>query len=496
MGFHMNNNDLKLILNTNLSLLVIETWDELRTLELLKDLFQSAKVPAWQWTHTDGLEPLGFGLELAHPEQYADAEVALHYMKQYRTEGAFVLCDIHPFLDTPKIVRLVKDIALNRGAAAHKLILVSHRIKLPEELSRYAASVSLSMPNEEEILAIIRDQARIWADKNRKTRIRTDHASLQKLVANLKGLPHQDVRRLAYGAIADDGAITEADLPEITKAKFQLMDMEGVLHFEYCTAHMGDVAGLYSLKKWLKDRQHALSNNGTTPLDPPKGVLLFGVQGGGKSLAAKAIAGVWGLPLLRLDMAALFNKFVGETERNLREALKLADLMSPCVLWLDEIEKGLATGNEDGGTPKRLLGTLLTWMAERKSSVFMVATSNDISQLPPELMRKGRFDEIFFVDLPDHQTRNCIFDIHLSKRDLDPNGFNMDALAQCTEGFTGAEIEQAVVSATYTAAARNEPVTTLLVQRAVQQTQPLSVVMAEKIAQLRAWAADRAVRAN
>ncbi|SMF01999.1 AAA+-type ATPase, SpoVK/Ycf46/Vps4 family [Alteromonadaceae bacterium Bs31] len=494
-GRWMNNNDLKLILNTNLALIVIETWDETRTLDLLQDLFQCASMPAWRWTHTEGLFPLGFGLELANPEQYAEAEIVLGYIKKYRKPGAFVLCDMHPFMESAKVIRLIKDIALDFENSQHKLVFVSHRLNLPAELSRFAASVSLSMPSEDEIMGIIREQAREWADKHRKSRIKTDSATLHSLVKNLKGLTHQDVRRLAYGAIADDGAITEADLPEVTKAKFELMHMDGVLHFEFSTAHMSDVAGLHNLKKWLEDRRQAMSSNHGS-LDPPKGVLLFGVQGGGKSLAAKAIAGVWRLPLLRLDMAALFNKYVGETERNLREALKLADLMSPCVLWLDEIEKGLASGGEDSGTPKRLLGTLLTWMSERKSTVFMVATSNDISQLPPELMRKGRFDEIFFVDLPCHDTRHAIFRIHLSKRDLEPEHFNIDALAQLSEGFTGAEIEQAVVSATYAAAARELDVSDQLLQAAIQQTQPLSVVMAERIAQLRAWASDRAVRAN
>ncbi len=491
----MNNNDLKLILNTNLALIVIETWDESRTLDLLQDLFRSASLPSWRWTHTDGLFPLGFGLELANPEQYGDPEVALEYIKKYRKPGAFVLCDMHPFLDSAKVVRLIKDIALSYDNSEHKLVFISHRLNLPSELSRYAASVSLSMPSEDEIMGIIREQAREWADKHRKRRIKTDNATLNTLVNNLKGLSHQDVSRLAHGAIADDGAITEADLPEVTKAKFELMNMDGVLHFEYSTALMGDVAGLYNLKKWLEDRRQAITSSKGS-LDPPKGVLLFGVQGGGKSLAAKAIAGVWKLPLLRLDMAALFNKYVGETERNLREALKLADLMSPCVLWLDEIEKGLASGGEDSGTPKRLLGTLLTWMSERKSTVFMVATSNDISQLPPELMRKGRFDEIFFVDLPCHETRHVIFRIHLRKRSLEPNQFNIDALAQISDGFTGAEIEQAVVSATYAAAARDLEVSDKLLQGAIQQTQPLSVVMAEQIAQLRQWATERAVHAN
>lgn len=491
----MNNNDLRLILKTNISLIVVETYDEQRAIELMKSQFRHANIPAMRWSVSEGIGPLGFGVEPKEDENYSDPEKLLQFIKKQPT-SAFILCDFHPFLDEPKIVRHLKDIALGYKSNPHKIVLLSYRLKLPPELTRFAVSVSLSMPNDEEILNIIREEAKKWASKNGKHKIRTDNATLQKLVNNLRGLPHQDVRRLAHGAITDDGAITEADLPEITRAKFELMDMDGVLHFEYSTEHLKSVAGLFSLKKWLEDRRHAMQKDGDSQLDPPKGVLLFGVQGGGKSLAAKAIAGVWGMPLLRLDMGALYNKYVGETEKNLREALKLADLMSPCILWMDEIEKGMSTEGSDNATSKRLLGSLLTWMSERNSQVFVVATSNDISQLPPELMRKGRFDEIFFVDLPDLKMRSAIFLIHLQKRGLDPEHYDIGTLAEATEGFTGAEIEQAIVSATYAAAARNTNVNTDRIMDAICKTQPLSVVMAENITKLRQWASERAVYAN
>ncbi len=493
----MDNNDLKLILNSNVAIIVIETWDELRALAMLQSLFKQNSKPAWRWSISEGLDPLGFGIKPSDEQACKKPADVLRHIKNHRPASAFVLCDFHPFFDEALNVRLLKEIALNYRFCEHKVVLISHQLKLPAELTRYAASVTLSMPSDEEIMTIIRDEARQWAKRNHQSRIKTDNVTLDKLVNNLKGLPHQDVRRLAHGAIADDGAITEEDLPELTRAKFELMDMEGVLHFEYSTAHLGDVAGLNNLKDWLEDRRHAIKQeSGNITLDPPKGVLLFGVQGGGKSLAAKAIAGVWGLPLLRLDMASLFNKYVGETERNLREALKLADIMSPCVLWMDEIEKGMAQGDSDSGTPQRLLGTLLTWMSERKTSVFMVATSNDISKLPPELMRKGRFDEIFFVDLPDAQTRKRIFEIHLNKRACDADDFDTAWLAQESEGFTGAEIEQAVVSALYASVAQQEGMSTAKIFEALQKTQPLSIVMAEKMAQLQMWAKNRAVRAN
>lgn len=493
----MNNNDLSLILKGNVPIIVLETHDEHMALQWLSGYVGQADGTGWKWTHTDGLGPLGYGIELLNADELCDPKVALAHVKKQFGKQLFVFCDLHPFLDEPKIVRYLKDIALTARSKEQKLVLLSHAISLPPELVRFSARVSLSLPSDDEILSLIREEARAWSHKHKAGRIRTDNVTMQKLVSNLQGLPHHDVRRLAHAAIADDGAITEEDLPKLTKAKFELMNMEGVLHFEYSTEHLKNVAGLPHLKAWLDDRKSVMLKEGVdqSRLDPPKGVLLFGVQGGGKSLAAKSIAGVWGLPLLRLDMAALFNKYIGETEKNLREALKLADLMSPCVLWMDEVEKGLAQEGSDNAIGKRLLGTLLTWMAERKSQVFIVATSNDISQLPPELMRKGRFDEIFFIDLPNLEIRMAIFRIHLKKRDIDPAAFNLQYLAEIADGFTGAEIEQAIVSATYSAAAAQEIVAQDLIERAIQKTQPLSVVMSERMGELRAWAKDRAVYA-
>ncbi len=494
----MDSNDLRILLQSKISLLVMETYDESRALSLLQSHLKGATSGCWRWSATDGLRSLGFGLELEGASKHEEPEAVLKHIKASRPAAAYVLCDLHPYLDEPKIVRLIKDIVLPGQGVGHKLILLSHRLTLPPELSRYAASLKLSLPTEDEILSLIRQEAKLWSERNGGQRIQTDNVTLKKLVNNLKGLPHQDVRRLVHGAVVDDGAITECDLPEVTRAKFELMDMQGILHYEYSLAHLNDVAGLEKLKTWLSERRQAFlqSEQDERKLDLPKGVLLFGVQGGGKSLAAKAIAGIWGLPLLRLDMAGLFNKYVGETERNLREALKLADVMAPCVLWIDELEKGLAQGDAENGIAKRLLGTFLTWMSERKSAVFIVATSNNISQLPPELVRKGRFDEIFFVDLPDALSRRAIFHIHLTRRAFNPADFNLALLTGLSSGFTGAEIEQVVVAAVYAAAAEGAPLSTAQLERAISRTQPLSVVMAEQIAELRAWAAERAVFAN
>jgi len=275
------------------------------------------------------------------------------------------------------------------------------------------------------------------------------------------------------------------------------MDLDGVLSFEYRTEQFASVAGMQRLRAWLEQRREAAVAQGEAgALDRPKGVLLLGVQGAGKSLTARAVAGAWGLPLLRLDMGALYNKYIGETERNLRESLRSAELMAPCVLWLDEIEKGVGGTDTDEGVSRRLLGSLLTWMAEQRDGVFVVATANDVSALPPELLRKGRFDELFFVDLPDEATRAEIFRIHLRRRGIDPEGIDVGTLAGMSEGFSGAEIEQVVVSARYRAAAEQAPLASAHLLTEIRATVPLAVTMAERIEALRAWAEGRTVPAN
>jgi SpoVK/Ycf46/Vps4 family AAA+-type ATPase len=306
-----------------------------------------------------------------------------------------------------------------------------------------------------------------------------------------------DARRLAIKAINDEGAISESNIPEVMRAKYELLGRDGLLSFEYDTAQFTDVGGMERLKNWLEVRKHFFLGDDES-LDPPKGMLLLGVQGCGKSLAAKAAAGILGVPLLRLDFGVLYNKYYGETERNLRKALDTAELMSPCVLWMDEIEKGVAAGNadDDGGLSRRVMGELLTWMSEKKQPVFLVATANDIVRLPPELVRKGRFDEIFFVDLPSDPHRREIVLIHLKKRGLDPGQFDLGAVIKATEGFSGSEIEQAIVSAMYTAHAQGREVSQDDLLAEIKQTRPLSVVMSEKVEALREWAADRTVRCD
>ncbi len=486
--------DLGLVIAAGVSIIVLESYDEPRAIDLLMRVARQRDTALYQWTVTDGLKRAGFGLQVEEPNKYGEPGALLDQLKKRAEPGIYALCDFHPWIgeDDPTHIRQLKDIALRNTTGAVTVVLISHRIKLPEELARLTARFEVSLPNKEQILKVVQEEAKSWAKYNSNIRVKTDNTTLKQLVSGLRGLTHGEVRRLARSAIVDDGAITDADLPEINEAKFRLMDMEGVLTFDYSGEQLSNIGGMDNLKDWLGKRQAVFAGD-VEGLDPPKGILLLGVQGGGKSLAAKAIAGAWSVPLLKLDMGALYNKFYGETERNLRESLRLAEKMSPCVLWLDEIEKGLGADSEDSGTAGRVLGTLLTWMAERKEGVFMVATSNDISRLPPELVRKGRFDELFFVDLPDSEARHKILSIHLANRELNAEQFSLPELVAATEGFSGAEIEQAVVASLYSALARDTEVTTELLLEEIFSTSPLSIVMGEHINQLRDWAQQRNV---
>jgi hypothetical protein len=487
--------DLELLLRSSIPIVVIESHEEPRVVELMRTLRLEPPRAMFHWTITRGLLRLAEGYQAqAHAREPREA---LSQIKMTRAPGIYVLSDFHPYLGDPVHVRLIKDIALNHTEVPHTLVLLSHAVELPPELEAHAARFELSMPDRDALQALVVAEAKAWAARNPGRHVRTSEETLGRLVDNLLGMPRPDARRLARRAIEDDGAISSDDLPDVMRAKFELLGRDGVLGFEHDTARFAEVGGLSSLKGWLAQREPVFSGALARPgLDVPKGVLLLGVQGCGKSLAAKAVAGAWNVPLLRLDFGTLYNKYYGETERNLRDSLRQAELMAPCVLWIDEIEKGVSTDSSDSGTSRRILGTLLTWMAENRQRVFIVATANDIESLPPELLRKGRLDEIFFVDLPDAGTRRVIAEIHLRKRDIDAERIDLDAVVDACEGFSGAEIEQAVVAALYAAHAGTRQLDTGVLVDEMRRTRPLSVVMAERIAWLRAWAAERTVPAN
>ena len=484
--------DLELVLKSNTPIIVIESLEEVRLVRLFGRLGFKLDHPLFKWSVTEGLSRLD--VDYGAQKLTADPDEVLKHIKALSRPGYFLMLDFHPFLENPMHIRLIKEIAQGYDLAPRTLVFLSHAFDIPPEIRHLTARFDLQLPDRGGIRRLIREEVHRWQTRSRKT-IKADPSAIEHLANNLGGVTLTDARRLIRNAIEDDGAITLEDIPEMAKIKYGLIGQEGVISFEYDTARFSDVAGLEKLKEWLS-RRHGAFNGKSGSLDIPKGIMLLGIQGAGKSLAAKAVAGTLGVPLLRLDFGALYEKFYGETEKNLRQALAIADSMAPCVLWIDEIEKGIAPSNSDDGLARRVLGSLLTWMAERQSRVFMVATANDIHRLPPELIRKGRLDEIFFVDLPDRTIREEIFRIHLRKRNLAPSGFDIAALADTSEGFTGAEIEQAIVSALYTAFAQNESLDDAHLQRELAETRPLSVVMSEQIAGLRAWAEERTVSAD
>ena len=486
--------DLKLMLGAQTPVILVESLEEMRILQFLVRISSGLPLPFYKWTVTEGISRLD--ADYGHQTGTDNPQLALQHIKTTDTPGYFVLLDFHPFLDDPLHVRLIKEIALNFDNINKYLVFISYSLEMPRELRHLCARFSIQLPTRSAIKNLIKEEALRWKTRHGKNlKIQTNVPILEKLASNLSGVTTTDARRLIRVAIENDGAITTSDLPEVMKAKYQLMSSQGVISFEYDTARFSDVAGLDNLKTWLRQRAPILAQQ-KADLDQPKGIMLLGVQGCGKSLAAKAVAGLFDIPLLRLDFSSLYNKFHGETERNLREALSTAEVMAPCVLWMDEIEKGLSTSDNDDGVSRRVLGSLLTWMAERKSSVFVVATSNDITRLPPELVRKGRMDEIFFVDLPDEATRQEIFRIHLAMRDEVAENFDLPLLASSSEGFSGAEIEQAVVSSLYSSQSDQDELSTRHLLDELALTRPLSIVMAEYIAQLRHWAQDRTVPAN
>ena len=485
--------DLTALIRANTPLIVIETRDEERVVELFRQALMQVWRALHRWTITEGLRRMDLDREDA-AEGPPDASAVLHAIRQADQRGIYLLLDFHPYLDNPLFVRAIKDIAQEYRRCARTLVLISHEVKLPQELEHLAARFSLKMPSENERQAIVMKMAREWA-QGAGGMPRVDVKVVEKLVDNLAGLALHDVERLTHQAIFNDGALTEDDIRPLLAAKYQLLNRGGTLSFEPDTARFAEIGGLRNLRRWILQRKAAF--DGTAPdLDAPKGVLLLGVQGCGKSLAARAAAGVLGVPLVRLDFGALYSKWHGESEKNLRESLTSAEALAPCVLWLDEMEKALSSGDNDGGTSRRVLGAFLTWLSEQRSRVFIVATANDITALPPELVRKGRFDEIFFVDLPTPLARFEILGIHTKKRAVTISEQDLKALAARSEGFSGAELEQAVVSALYSAHAAKQPVSATHIAAELEATRPLSVVMAEKIAELRDWAAERTVPAD
>ncbi|MBC7834991.1 MAG: AAA family ATPase [Phycisphaerales bacterium] len=487
------------------SILVV-THEEAEALDLIRTAAINTSKSLRMWSIVRGLSEglLAGGISYPNTENPA---AALYQASLESDPQIIVMLDLIPHLADERTMRSWREAVAWFASPAEsggpakpgQIILIDHSASIPPVVASHSVRFEIALPDEPELEQIVRDSLR-RAHRERPIEADIRKSALKTVVRNLRGLPRRQVERLVYEAVCDDRKFNEKDVERLLMRKRELLHADGLLEFVEAPTSIDQVGGLGRLKAWLKQREAGMSDEAAAfGITPPRGVLLLGVQGAGKSLCAKAVATAWQRPLLRMDVGALYDRYIGESERRLRGALQQAEAMSPVILWIDEIEKAFASAasrSTDGGLSQRMFGTLLTWMQEHRSPVFLVATANDIEALPPELLRKGRFDEIFFVDLPSPEARRAIFNIHLKKRQRDPGMFDLDSLVAASDGYSGAEIEQAIISAMHEAFSDHRELSTASLVSAVKLSPPLSVTMAERITALREWAVGRCVPAE
>ncbi len=476
----------------------IVTHEERYALEILRKTADKFKRDLWVWSIADGVRDgaIDGGPCIAD----TDAPVAgLLNLSQARPGSICVTLDLADHLKNAKTLRILRDLVDNFHKTGITIVMIDSTAHLPDVIKTYARPFELSYPDEQELLQIIKATLQ-RLHRKKPIEVGITQKGLDTIVRNLRGLTRRQAVRVISDAVALDQTFNDDDINVIIANKRRMIQQNGLLEYIQTPLDLDEIGGMHHLKKWLNHRKDVFSPEAKAfGIVPPKGVLMLGVQGAGKSLCAKAIATAWQQPLLRLDPSTLYASYIGESEKNLREALRQTEMMAPVILWIDEIEKAFASAasrSADGGLSQRMFGTLLTWLQEHQQPVFVVATANDIEALPPELLRKGRFDEIFFVDLPPEEVRKEIFAIHLRKRGRDPARFDLDALARASQDYSGAEIEQAVIAALHDAYTEKTDLNTARIVAAVQGSPPLSATMAEKVSALRHWAQGRCVIAE
>jgi AAA+ superfamily predicted ATPase len=479
--------------------IAIATAEEDYALRIIRDTAIERGLEMWLWSITTGvrdalIDNAAITADTEHP-----AAALFHVWRDRTNRGIFVMLDVAGHLKDERTLRMLRETIARLESRHSSIVLIDQRDDLPNSVASIATRFELSLPADAEIDTLVRDTLR-EINQEARLNVAMTRKGLNTAVKTLRGLTRKQVRQVVIDAVAEDLRFDDADIQPMLAAKRQLLGGPGLLEYVQAPTSLEEIGGLRCLKAWLKRRQNAMSEEACAfGLPAPRGILMLGVQGAGKSLSAKAVATAWQRPLLRMDVGALYDKFIGESERQLREVLKQAERMAPVVLWIDEIEKAFASAaaqSTDGGLSKRMFGSLLTWMQERTEPVFLIATANDIEALPPELLRKGRFDEIFFVDLPEADARRQIFAIHLKKRNRDPGRFDLDALVNASHGFSGAEIEQGIIAALHDAFDAKQELTTEHVLNALKSSPPLSVTMAEKVEALRDWSRGRCVPAD
>jgi SpoVK/Ycf46/Vps4 family AAA+-type ATPase len=526
---------LRIIMDSSTPLVIMETVEELRALTVVRLAAAELQLPVFEWSIADGLFKSGtedldhrqlentnaafaaanlppikvvtgadqFQASSAPPPIYNTKEAAavLEHLQCLTIEAVFVLKDLHRHLGDAVVVRRLRQVTQVFSQDRRTLVLTAPAIEVPAELQHEVEYVDLPLPDKSRLQEIVEYEFDRLG-KTRKLQRKLDAAQSQALVANLAGLTEEEAERAVGQAIVGHYGLLPDAVKDVLDAKRDMLRRSGALEFIEQSETLSALGGMENLKMWLKKRRSGFDENARAAgLEPPKGVLIMGVQGCGKSMCARAIAGEWNLPLVKFDCSAVFDKYIGETEKRVKRLFMVAEQLAPCVLWIDELEKVFAgcgpdSASSDAGTSSRLLGAFLSWMQDHKAPVFIAATSNNVSVLPPELIRKGRFDELFFVDLPIAIERRAILSIQLTKRRADPAKFDLDQLVAASAGYSGAEIEGALQSAMYASFTDRQPLSTELVRTALADSVPLSATRAEEITALRDWAKNRAVPAT
>jgi SpoVK/Ycf46/Vps4 family AAA+-type ATPase len=513
---------LKILIDSSTPIVVMETVEEVRAVRMVRAACSALNLAAFEWSVATGLlrsgsslgeVVTGTGYDMAlhggpDSEQNAKAlynsrepAAMLANLEGITIEAAFILKDLHRHLDDPVVIRRLRDVGQRFATNRKTIVLTAPKIEIPPELSSLVEYFELPLPDRQRLRQII-DETLVRVSKTHTLQRKIDSRGLDQVAENLRGLTEEEADRAISQALVTRYAVCPEIVTDVLDAKKSLLKRSEMVEFVDTSDSMNTVGGLQNLKHWLEQRRGAWEDAAREfGLEPPHGVIILGVQGCGKSLCARAVAGEWKLPLVKFDTSAVYDKYIGETEKRIRKVFQVAEGLAPCVLWIDELEKVFAgsgpdSASADAGVSSRLLASFLSWMQDRKSPVFVAATCNNVTVLPPELIRKGRFDELFFVDLPNQGERKQIFAIQLAKRKRNPAEFDLDKVAAAAKGYSGAEIDATVQAALYAAYSGKKQLTNQSLLDALAQTVPLSITRAEEIAALRDWARARAVPAS
>jgi ATP-dependent 26S proteasome regulatory subunit len=514
---------LKVLLSSSTPIVVMETVEEMRAVRLVRAACSTLNLATFEWSIASGLVRCGSDVGELVPETnpfatghdqsgaqglYNSKEPAqaLSNLEAMSVEAAFVLKDFHRHMDDPVVVRRLRDVGQKFSVNRRTVIITAPAITIPAELASLVEFLELPLPDKLRLRQII-DETSVRVGKTRTLKRTLDAPGLDAMANNLRGLTEEEAERAASQAIVTRYGITSDTVTDVLQAKKDMLRRSGMLEFidtaeNGAPENLAGLGGLENLKRWLAQRRGTWEDAARDfGLEPPRGAIILGVQGCGKSMCARAIAGEWKLPLVKFDTAAIYDKYIGETEKRIQKVFRVAEGLAPCVFWIDELEKVFAgsgpdSASVDAGVSSRILAAFLSWMQDRKAPVFVAATCNNVTALPPELIRKGRFDELFFVDLPNQVERRQIFAIHLAKRKRNPAEFDLDRIAAAAKGYSGAEIEAAVQTALYAAFSSKQPVSTQGLLDALKATVPLSITRSEEIDELRDWARQRAVPAS